>query len=212
MTSNTNSSIYLIDDDQAVRESLTLYLESKGLTVVSYSSAQDFLESYDKNSPGCLLLDIRMPGMNGLDLQEYLTQKELAIPIIFITGHGDISMAAQAFKGGAIDFLEKPFENEGLLKSIGQALSKDTENRQKSIVRGKAIKHYEKLTPRERDVMTRVVAGYHNKDIAKELEISHRTVEIHRHRVMEKMEAKTLSHLISLAVLCGIHTFSLEQS
>ncbi len=203
--------LFLVDDDRAVRDALSLYLGSKGVRVTSYSSAHEFLQAYDPDRPGCLLLDIRMPGMDGLELQDALATSGVRIPIIFITGHGDVSMAVRAIKKGASDFLEKPFDNEALLACIKKAMAQDIGERQRERGEADVLIRFQQLTPRERDVMALVADGHPNKSIAKKLEISHRTVEIHRRRVMGKMAAESLSDLITMAVACGVHDIKLGR-
>ncbi len=203
--------LFLVDDDRAVRDALALYLSSKGVPVETYPSAHKFLEACNPARPGCLLLDIRMPGMDGLELQDALATNGVKIPIIFITGHGDVSMAVRAIKKGASDFLEKPFDNEALLACIKKAMVQDAEERQREKEKADTLIRFKQLTPRERDVMALVADGCPNKSIAKKLDISHRTVEIHRRRVMEKMVAESLSDLIAMAVACGIHDIKLGR-
>jgi FixJ family two-component response regulator len=199
--------VYLVDDNQAIRDAITLYLESQDLAVASFESATDFLKSYKPERHGCLVLDIRMPGMDGLELQEYLIKNEICIPIIFITGHGDVPMAVRAIKSGASDFLEKPFDNKELLNSINHALTHDKKTRQQGKLQKQIQGRYAKLTVREKEVMALVAEGHSNKIIATMLNISHRTVEIHRRRVMNKMRAGSVPELISMAVTCGIHEY-----
>lgn len=197
--------VFLVDDDPAVRDAVSLFLELKGRSVELFDSAQAFLDAYDPDRPGCLVLDIRMPGMSGLELQDLLLEKQLGIPIIFISGHGDVPVAVKAFKAGAVDFLEKPFDNHRLLACIDKAISNDTERRQRQRQRSDMLERYQQLTPREQQVMVLVAEGNTNKDIARRLDISHRTVEIHRRRVMEKLGANSVSDLVSVSVLCGVY-------
>ncbi len=197
--------VHVVDDDPGVRRALSLLLESNGLDVHGHDSAEAFLASYDPARPGCLVLDVRMPAMSGLELQHELKRREITIPIIFLTGHGDVPMAAQAFRAGAVDFLEKPFEAEQLLARIDDAVKRDLRNREKAIQKRQARACYERLTPREREVMALVVEGKSNKEIARLLDVSHRTIDVHRARVMEKMRVRTLPQLVDKAVLCGLH-------
>ncbi|HHB12771.1 MAG TPA: response regulator transcription factor [Chromatiales bacterium] len=197
--------VHVVDDDPGVRRALSLLLESNGLDVHGHDSAEAFLASYDPARPGCLVLDVRMPTMSGLELQHELKRREITIPIIFLTGHGDVPMAAQAFRAGAVDFLEKPFEAEQLLARIDDAVKRDLRNREKAIQKRQARACYERLTPREREVMALVVEGKSNKEIARLLDVSHRTIDVHRARVMEKMRVRTLPQLVDKAVLCGLH-------
>ncbi|HPF58328.1 MAG TPA: response regulator transcription factor [Candidatus Competibacteraceae bacterium] len=198
---NLIPTVFLIDDDQAIRDSVGLLLRANGLVVEAFSSAVDFLESDAIQRPGCLLLDVRMPGMSGLDLQKHLQALNQKIPIIFITGHGDVPMAIRAMKAGAFDFVEKPFQTENLLNRIHEALALDAQERCRQAQRDEAAVRIALLSPREREVLERVVAGQYNKVIAAELGISISTVEIHRKRVMEKLQAGSLSDLIRLQAL-----------
>ncbi len=200
--------VYIVDDDEAVRKALTRSLEQRGYSVRTYASAEDFLGSYQHAAPGCLVLDVRMPGINGLELQEILAEKNIPLPIIFITGHGDIPMSVRAMKTGAVDFLEKPYPVEMLVERIDSALGAATELHESALQSAHINECFEQLTPREKDVMTRLVAGAadtSNKVIARELEISHRTVDDHRARVMAKMQARSLAELVQMAKICGIY-------
>lgn len=199
---NDGPTVFLVDDDASVRDALGLFLETVGLTVKSYPSAQHFLDDYQTNWPGCLLLDISMPGMSGLALQEVLIERGIEIPIIFLTGHGDVPQSAKAFKAGAFDFIEKPFNDEQLLARIHDAFEIDAENSKQQTKNTDICNRFARLTPREQQVMQHVVAGLSNKEIARELGISHRTIDIHRARLMEKMEAKSLADLITMSANC----------
>ncbi|MCP5418983.1 MAG: response regulator transcription factor [Gammaproteobacteria bacterium] len=203
---NPQPSVFLVDDDEAVRDSLSLSLEMDGLKVECFASARDFLESYDASRPGCLVLDVRMPDMSGLELQEVLATRRITIPIIFITGHGDVPMSVKAVKAGAVDFLEKPFKKEVLQERIQEALAQDAQMRKEWAERQQLRRRLEHLTPREQEVMALVVGGHSNKDIARRLDISPRTVETHRARIMEKMGATSLPDLVTLAAACGMIT------
>lgn len=196
--------VFVVDDDAAVRDSLSWLIKSVGLNVETFGSAQEFLEVNPANRAGCLVLDVRMPGMSGLELQEKLTAQKVAMPVIIITGHGDVPMAVRTVKSGAFDFIEKPFNDQALLDRIQQALEKDAQLRREACDRQEIQKRLAKLTPRERQVMDMVVAGNPNKIIASKLEISCRTVEIHRGRVMEKMCANSLSDLMRIGLLSGL--------
>jgi len=195
--------VFIVDDDTAVRDALKFLLRSVGHPVETFSSAQDFLTAYRDDRPGCLVLDIRMPGMSGLELQEKLVEKRSILPIIFITGHGDVPMAVEAMQAGAMDFIQKPFRDQDLLDRINQALEKDANNRaalgELNVIRERLAS----LTPREREVMDLVVNGKANKVIAGDLDLSQRTVEIHRARVMEKMQASSLAHLVRMVIEVG---------
>jgi FixJ family two-component response regulator len=188
--------VYLVDDEYAVRDSLALLIESAGLTVRSFASALDFLDNYDQEQPGCLLLDVRMPTMSGLELQVELARREIAIPIIFISGHAGIPDSAKAFRAGAVDFLEKPFDNELLLARIAEALKKDLADREQRIESRKIQNLLDHLTAREQEVLSLIVSGHSNKSVAKILDISNRTVEAHRANIMEKTQVNSLAELM----------------
>ncbi len=188
--------VYVVDDDEAVRDSLTLLLKAVGLTGQAFSSAADFLQSYDPEQHSCLVADIRMPGMSGLDLQNELNRLGAHVPLIFITGHGDVPMAVDAMKSGALDFVEKPFRDQDLLDRVHQALTWDNERRTENLKTLAIRERLATLTPRETEVMERVVQGQANKVIAMDLGVSQRTVEIHRARVMEKMGVRSVAKLV----------------
>jgi len=192
--------VFVVDDDAAVRDSLRLLLRSVNLTVESFASGQEFLDAYEEDRPGCLLLDIRMPIMSGLELQQKLNERHSILPIIFITGHGDVPMAVEAMQAGAVDFIQKPFPDQDLLDRLQQALDKDAANRAALRERNSILERREGLTAREREVMDLVVRGHANKVIAADLSLSQRTVEIHRARVMEKMQASSLAHLVRMVL------------
>ncbi len=202
-SNNTRPTIFIVDDDAAVRDALKLLLRSVGQAVETYSSAQEFLDAYSEDRPGCLVLDIRMPGMSGLELQQRLNEKHSILPIIFITGHGDVPMAVEAMQAGAVDFIQKPFRDQDLIDRINQALEKDSANRAALGERNDIRRRLETLTPREREVLDLVVHGKANKVIAGDLKLSQRTVEIHRARVMEKMQASSLAHLVRMVLEVG---------
>jgi RNA polymerase sigma factor (sigma-70 family) len=201
---NSQPKVFLVDDDPAIRDSLSLSLETVGLIVESYSCAQEFLDAYRPEQAGCLVLDVRMPTMGGLELQTVLVAKKIRIPIIFISGHGDIPTSVKAIKGGAVDFLEKPFKKEILLARILEALTEDARTRQGDAEKAAIQARFAHLTPREREVIALVVTGKSNKEIARQLAISHRTVETHRARIMEKMAANSLASLVAMATTFGI--------
>jgi two-component system, LuxR family, response regulator FixJ len=190
--------VFVVDDDEAVRNSLRLLLKSVGLAATTLPTAQEFLARHDPQQPGCLVLDVRMPGMSGLELQEQLNVRGAIIPVIFITGHGDIPMAVEAMQQGAFDFLQKPFRDQDLIDRIQRALAKDGANRAELTQRSRVREHYESLTPREREVLALVTSGKPNKVMAADLGVSQRTVEIHRARVMEKMHASSLAQLVRM--------------
>jgi two-component system, LuxR family, response regulator FixJ len=197
---NRVPTVHVVDDDDAVRSSLRLLLKSVGLPTIAYESARDFLAGYDPEQPGCLVLDVRMPGMSGPELQEELNRRGAMIPVIFVTGHGDIPMAVEAMQHGAFDFLQKPFRDQDLITRVQKALELDAQNRaelrEASLIRGR----YDSLTPREREVFQLVTEGKANKVMAGDLGVSQRTVEIHRARVMEKMGARSLAQLVRMAM------------
>jgi two-component system, LuxR family, response regulator FixJ len=190
--------VFIVDDDEAVRASLRLLLKSVGIAATALGSAHEFLERHDASQPSCLLLDIRMPGMSGLELQQALNLRGRIIPVIFITGHGDVPMAVEAMKNGAFDFLQKPFRDQELIDRVQLALAKDKENRVALSQHSKIRAHLESLTPREREVLDLMTRGKPNKVMAADLGISQRTVEIHRARVMEKMEASSLAQAVRI--------------
>ncbi len=192
--------VYVVDDDAAVLDSVRLLLRSVGLRSATYASATDFLTAFDADQPGCLVLDIRMPVMSGIELQERLHEIGAMIPIVFVTAHGDIPMAVQAVKAGALDFIPKPFRDQELLDRVQQAIELDHQHRDELADRTELRRRYETLTAREREVFRLVAAGKANKVIAADLGISQRTVEIHRGRVMEKMQARSLPHLVRIAL------------
>jgi FixJ family two-component response regulator len=192
--------VFVVDDDEAVRGSLKLLLKTLGLPAQVYASAQEFIAAFDPQRSGCLVLDIRMPGMSGLDLQEELNNRGAMLPIIFITGHGDVPMAVEAMQRGAMDFLQKPFRDQDLIDRINQALAKDRTGRELLGSRERIRARIAELTPREQQVMAMVTQGKANKVIAADLELSQRTVEIHRAHLMEKMGANSLAHLVRMVI------------
>jgi two-component system response regulator FixJ len=192
--------VFIVDDDEAVRSSLRLLLKSVGLTPQAMGSAREFLQKYDAAQPGCLVLDVRMPEMSGLELQEQLNKLGAVIPVIFITGHGDVPMAVEAMQAGAFDFLQKPFRDQDLIDRIQRALEKDRTSRTTLGERTLIRQRLESLTPREREVLNMVAAGKPNKIMAADLGVSQRTVEIHRARVMEKMDATSLAQLVRMVM------------
>ena len=199
--SDSTPTVFVVDDDEPVRDSIAMLLDTVDIPYQTFATAQEFLDSYDKAGSGCLVLDIRMPGMSGLELQERLIEDEAPIPIVFITGHGDIPMAVDAMKRGAVDFIRKPFRDQELLDRIHEALNVDANKRSAYTdleeVRGKIAS----LTPREHEVYERVAQGQANKVVAIELGISERTVEIHRSQVMRKTKARTLADLVRMKLL-----------
>jgi FixJ family two-component response regulator len=202
---NYNPHIFVVDDDQTLRGSLRWLLESLKLNVQTYASAHEFLSTYDPVQPGCLLLDVRMPDISGLQLQDILKKRSIRIPVIIITGHGDVSMAVRAMKAGALDFIEKPFNDQELLECVQRALALDTRQRGEESQQRIAIERLDTLTPREREVLEKVVCGKLNKTIAAELGISMKTVEAHRAKVMEKMGAHSAFELAGAYFTGGLH-------
>ena len=198
--------VFVVDDDEPMRKSLQNLIGSVGLKVEAFASAQEFLHSKLIGVAGCLVLDVRLPGLSGLDLQKRMVEAGIEIPIIFITGHGDIPMTVQAMKAGAVEFLTKPFRDQDLLDAIQQALDRDRAARKQRTQINELHNRLDSLTPREREVMGLVVAGLLNKQIAGELGTSETTIKIHRHQVMEKMGAGSLAELVRMADRLGIPT------
>lgn len=192
------STVYIVDDDQAIRHAMEMLMRSVGLNFEIFHSADDFLARHTNEFAGCLVLDIRMPGLGGLELQEKLNEMGSTLPIIFITGFGDVPMAVEAMQKGAVDFIQKPFRDQELLDRIGEALKNDEEHRSAREQKAGVQSRIGKLTNRERQVLDLVVTGKPNKVIAYELGVSQRTIEIHRARVMEKMQAKSLADLVRM--------------
>lgn len=193
--------VYVVDDDDGMRRALTTLMTTVGYAAVPYSRPTEFLAKYDPGQPGCLVLDVRMPEMSGLEVQQHLNRAGSMLPVILVTGHGDIPMAVQAMKDGAFEFLQKPFRDQDLLDRINAALKFDAENRRNVERHADLRKRAESLTPREREVMALVVDGRANKVIAIDLGLSERTVEIHRANVMEKMDARSVAHLVKMHLM-----------
>jgi FixJ family two-component response regulator len=198
---DARGTVYVIDDDAAVLDSLRWLLESVRLPVKTFATATAFLAEAPSATHGCVVVDIRLPGMSGLDLQDRLNQMRLGLPVIIITGHGDVPVAIRALKAGAYDFLEKPFSDELLLDRVRGALQQNAQDRHDVEHQRAVLDRRDSLTPRERQVMDMVVQGKLNKQIAAELELSHKTIEVHRSHVMEKMAARSLADLVRMAVL-----------
>ena len=192
--------VFIVDDDDGVRASLRILLKSVGLPASPYASAQEFLASYHASQPGCLVLDIRMPGMSGLELQTELNVRGAMIPVIFVTGHGDVPMAVEAMQHGAFDFLQKPYRDQDLIDRVQRALARDRENREAIKGHERIRAHLNSLTPREREVLDLLTHGKPNKVMAAELGLSQRTVEIHRAHVMEKMAAGSIAQLVRMVM------------
>jgi two-component system response regulator FixJ len=197
-------SVYVVDDDEAVRDSLGALLQSAGYRTAVFSGAKKLLEAMDGTWAGCIIADVRMPEMDGLELQQELVRRACPLPVIIVTGHGDIPLAVRAMKAGAADFLEKPFDDTALLESVGRAIAKVAHAADAARLREDAARRVAQLTDRERDVLAQLIAGRQNKMIAFKLAISPRTVEVHRARVMEKMRAHSLSELVRLALAAGV--------
>ncbi|MGD2132012.1 MAG: response regulator FixJ [Maricaulaceae bacterium] len=196
--------VYVLDDDDAVRDSLSALLESCGYPVRAYAAGESFLSDLDENWAGCVVLDVRMPGLSGLELQERLAAMNVPLPVIIVTGHGDLPMAVRAMKAGAVDFIEKPYDEDVLLESVREALSRGAKQ-QADAASAEALKaNLARLTPREQQVLEQVALGHPNKVVAYNLGISPRTVEIHRARVVEKLQARNLSHLVRMAIAAGV--------
>ncbi len=195
--------VFIVDDDEALRDSLRWLLESVRLKVETHDSANSFLQSYYPGQSGCLLLDVRMPGMSGLELQEQLESRDVRLPVVIMTGHGDVAMAVRALKAGVLDFIEKPFDDELLLASIQRALLLDVEQRKSRATQAEILARLAQLTRREHQVMELVTIGKANKQIASELNVSAKTVEAHRAHVMEKMQANSLAELVRMSMLAS---------
>ncbi|MGA8477581.1 MAG: response regulator transcription factor [Chthoniobacterales bacterium] len=198
--------VFVVDDDASLRGALARLLHSAGYQTETFASAEGFLAQSRFDAPGCILLDVRMPGLNGLELQQALAAADRQLPIVFITGHGDVPMSVRAMKAGAEDFLPKPFDDEELLKAVAQALNKSQREQNERTEVAEIRKRLSSLTPREREVLCHVVAGRLNKQIAADLSIAEKTIKVHRARVMEKMGASSLAGLVAMTARIGIHT------
>ena len=203
---NAEQTVFIVDDDEGVRDGLSLLLATVGQSCELYECGQEFLDAYDDSKRGCLLLDIRMPRMTGLDLQKKLLEQGSTIPIIFITGHGDIPMAVEAMRRGALDFIRKPFREHDLLERINEALNIDEDAHRKAPTRQQFAERLSTLSEREKEVFDRVADGHMNKGIAADLGISERTVEVHRGQVMKKLDVKTLAQLVRVKIDMEIGT------
>ena len=205
-TDNKDAVVFVVDDDDAVRESLSWLISSIGLKVETYPSAQDFLDSFIPEKHGCLIVDVRMPGMNGLELQRKLADKATCLPVIVITGHGDVQMAVRAMKDGAFDFVEKPFNDNAIIEHVEKAVRECKNRRSKESLKQEIQSMIALLTPRENEIMGMIVNGETNKSIARKLTISDKTVEAHRAKVMEKMQASSLAELMRKVLASDIRT------
>ncbi|MCZ6690071.1 MAG: response regulator transcription factor [Planctomycetota bacterium] len=202
--SQVDSTVFVVDDDPSVCRALSRLIRSVGLNVKTFTSARKFLDSCPLEVPGCLVLDVRMPGMSGLEIQDWLDEAGIRIPIIFITGHGNIAMSVKAIKGGAIDFLEKPFDDQALVDGVHRAIALDTDARRDQAEVDEIRQRVQRLTPRELEVLSFVVTGMLNKQIGMTLGTSEKTIKVHRSRVMQKMRAGSLAELIRLADRAGV--------
>ena len=204
MGETPKATVFVIDDDDAVRRSVERLIRTVGLDVLTFPSAQEFLEHGPPDGPACIVLDVRMPGLSGLDLQKKLTEAGFSVPIIIMTGHGTVPMSVRAMKAGAVDFLQKPFDEQVLLDAVSQALERDREGRKTEALRLQALRRMDTLTAREREVFELVVRGLLNKQVAAKLGASEKTIKVHRARVMQKMEADSLADLVRMAEKAGI--------
>ncbi len=208
MPRTAETTVFIVDDDEGVRDSLSMLVDANGFRVETYGSAQGFLDQYQPERPGCLILDMRLPDLGGLDLLERLAGMGAALPVIILTGHGDVPAAVHAMKVGAMDFIEKPFDSRYLLGRIEQAVDRDRQSRSQSADHAKLAARLAQLTPREREIMELIVSGKANKVIAIELDISERTVELHRSRMMKKLQVRSLAELIRVS---AVHRNSAEE-
>jgi FixJ family two-component response regulator len=198
--------VFIIDDDSSVRESLQDLLQSIGMQVLCFGSPQAFLQSARPDSPGCIVLDIRLPGQSGLEFQRVLTEVNILLPVIFLSGHGDIAMSVQAMKSGAVEFLTKPVREQQLLDAVQAGLERDRQRRSADLIVVELRQRYESLTPREREVLALVITGRQNKQVAAVLEVSEVTVKVHRSQLMRKMRAKSVVDLVRMTDKLGILT------
>ena len=198
-----DGTVFLIDDDPGVRDSLTLLLSLKGIRTQPFATAESFMETYRPEWTGCVLTDLRMPGMTGLELQGALRERQIDVPVVVLTAHGDVSTARAALKNGAFDFLEKPVDDAMLVEVLRNALRVDRERRATATERSSTDRRIERLTEREREILALIAAGHQNRDIAAQLRISPRTVEVHKARIMEKLECRTLAELIRMNLAAG---------
>jgi FixJ family two-component response regulator len=203
--------VFVVDDDASVRGALARLLHSAGYQAKTFASAEGFLGQSPFDAPACIILDVRMPGLNGLELQQALAAADRQLPIVFITGHGDVPMSVRAMKAGAEDFLPKPFDDEELLKAVAQALHKSQREEHERTEVAEIRRRLSSLTPREREVLCHVVAGQLNKQIAADLSIAEKTIKVHRARVMEKMGAMSLAGLVAMAARIGISHAAASQ-
>jgi two-component system, LuxR family, response regulator FixJ len=192
--------VFIVDDEEAVRDSIAMLLRSVQLKTRCYADAIDFLERHQPEEPGCLVLDVRMPRMSGLELQQELNRRGWTLPVIFITGHGDVPMAVEAMRAGALDFLQKPFKDEDLIRRVQKALEQDARERAQLREREQLLRRFDELTPREREIARRIAAGEANKVVALDLGLSERTVELHRANLMQKLGIRNLAQLVQIVM------------
>ncbi|KTC41580.1 MAG: response regulator transcription factor [Pseudomonas sp.] len=204
MTSATQQLVYVVDDDPAMLDSTVWLLESVGLAAVAFTSGREFLEHCDPSRNACVLLDVRMPGMGGLNVQEELRQRDIDLPLIFVSGHADVPIVVRAFKAGAVDFIEKPYNEQLLLDSVQQALNRGGNRQRQSAGQARVLERLESLTPREKDVLLPLVQGYANREIAEQLGVSIKTIDLYRSRVMKRMQAEHLPELVGMAIAAGL--------
>jgi len=204
MTSVAQQLVYVVDDDPGMLDSTVWLLESVGLKAVPFTSGREFLEHCDPSLNACVLLDVRMPGMGGLNVQEELRQRDIRLPLIFVSGHADVPIVVRAFKAGAVDFIEKPYNEQLLLDSVQQALSRADSHQSQSAGQARVQALLESLTPREKDVLLPLVQGYTNREIAEQLGVSVKTIDLYRSRVMKRMQAEHLPELVGMAIAAGL--------
>ncbi|MBU4633445.1 response regulator transcription factor [Pseudomonas chlororaphis] len=204
MTSAAQQLVYVVDDDPGMLDSTVWLLESVGLKAVPFTSGREFLEHCDPSLDACVLLDVRMPGMGGLNVQEELRQRDIHLPLIFVSGHADVPIVVRAFKAGAVDFIEKPYNEQLLLDSVQQALSRADDRHSRNAGQARIEARLESLTPRERDVLLPLVQGYSNREIAEQLGVSVKTIDLYRSRVMKRMQAEHLPELVGMAIAVGL--------
>lgn len=196
--------VYVVDDDQGMLDSTVWLLESVGLKALPYTSGRAFLDACEPDRNACVLLDVRMPGMGGLNVQEELRQRGIELPLIFVSGHADVPIVVRAFRAGAVDFIEKPYNEQLLLDSVQQALSRSAQPVRHDARLAEVQARLDSLTPRERDVLVPLVRGYTNREVAEQLDISVKTVDLYRSRVMKRMQAETLPELVGMAIAAGL--------
>ncbi|MEN5254969.1 two-component system response regulator FixJ [Pseudomonas protegens] len=204
MTSVAQQLVYVVDDDPGMLDSTVWLLESVGLKALPFTSGREFLEHCDPSLNACVLLDVRMPGMGGLNVQEELRQRDIRLPLIFVSGHADVPIVVRAFKAGAVDFIEKPYNEQLLLDSVQQALSRADNHQNQSAGQARVQRLLESLTPREKDVLLPLVQGYTNREIAEQLGVSIKTIDLYRSRVMKRMQAEHLPELVGMAIAAGL--------